>query len=312
MTGNTAFALCGGSGGGDTPSEGMVFKGYVGTPEQPDLPAPTEETAQWMFVVATDGAYTMETPVYYKTDVSDDNPYFRTGFHYNKYSDEECTNLIDSILVEWKGQWSTLQSIDDEFVYAFNNSSYPVVTAINTIKSKKITKTTWETFTPGMTLTGVNFTDMYIIKASGMKVAHEGDHFISDGTKWIRLPGGGSYPSALTEHNIGSFESSVGFLPYKERTAYRIALANHQDLATIFPNFSASSNRHIMEITGFVEDGSLHEYYALNSTIMLHSKEYGVHVYVTDEGKLETAIIGDTLFANVYITVTVRWIETTS
>lgn len=312
MTGNTAFALCGG-GGGDTPTgNAMIFKGYVGTPEQPDLPLPTEDTEGFVYVVKQDGSYSLNSPSYYRPDVTGS---LRKDFNINKYSDENCTDLIETIFVEWQGQWSTVQNVDDEFEYRFNNGSYGAIYAINPIGYKMDGDPTWHTVSPG-TVTQHDVSSSMLIKASGQKIAHEGDHYISDGTKWVLLPGGGSYYSSLTERIVGSIQTEDGFIPVKEKTVYgldvNLAVSSQSNLEQAFPNFSLSSGRTILAITGSVRPvGYSGMVVPLNGPLVYNGDYKGMYgLYVTSEGKIN--LVGtDKAFSDmVRIYATIRWADT--
>lgn len=312
MTGNTAFALCGG-GGGDIPTgNAMIFKGYVGTPEQPDLPLPTEDTEGFVYVVKQDGAYSLNAPSYYRPDVTGS---LRQDFNINRYSDENCTDLIETILVEWQGQWSTVQNIDDEFEYRFNNGSYGAIYAINPIGYKMDGSSTWNTVSPG-TATQHDVSSSMLIKASGQKIAHEGDHYISDGTKWVLLPGGGSYYSSLTERIVGSIQTEDGFIPVKEKSVYGLQVntsssSSQSNLEQAFPNFSVSSGRKILAITGSVKNNDFSTIVPLNCPLVYNGDYKGMlGLYATSEGKINlvgTDKLGNTL-ATIYATI--RWADT--
>lgn len=310
MTGNTAFALCGGGGGNTPTGNAMIFKGYVGTPEQPDLPLPTEDTEGFVYVVNKDGAYSLNAPSYYRPDVTGS---LRQDFNINKYSDGNCTDLIETILVEWQGQWSTVQNIDDEFEYRFNNGSYGAIYAINPIGYKMDGDPTWHTVSPG-TATQHDISSSMLIKASGQKIAHEGDHYISDGTKWVLLPGGGSYYSSLTERIVGSIQTEDGFIPVKEKSVYRMAVnlnSSQSHLEQAFPNFSSASGRHILAITGSVVSvGYSGMKVPLNCPLVYNGVYKGMYgLYATTEGKINLVgtdkVDGD--LVDLYATI--RWSE---
>lgn len=312
MTGNTAFALCGG-GGGDTPTgNAMIFKGYVGTPEQPDLPLPTEDTEGFVYVVKQDGSYSLNSPSYYRPDVTGS---LRKDFNINKYSDENCTDLIETIFVEWQGQWSTVQNVDDEFEYRFNNGSYGAIYAINPIGYKMDGDPTWHTVSPG-TATQHDVSSSMLIKASGQKIAHEGDHYISDGTKWVLLPGGGSYYSSLTERIVGSIQTEEGFIPVKEKSVYGLQVstsssASQSNLEQVFPNFSYSSGRQILAITGSVKNNDFSTIVPLNCPLVYNGDYKGMFgLYATSEGKIN--LVGTDKLGNTNATIyaTIRWADT--
>lgn len=312
MTGNTAFALCGG-GGGDTPTgNAMIFKGYVGTPEQPDLPLPTEDTEGFVYVVKQDGSYSLNSPSYYRPDVTGS---LRKDFNINKYSDENCTDLIETIFVEWQGQWSTVQNVDDEFEYCFNNGSYGAIYAINPIGYKMDGDPTWHTVSPG-TATQHDVSSSMLIKASGQKIAHEGDHYISDGTKWVLLPGGGSYYSSLTERIVGSIQTAEGFIPVKEKSVYGLQVstsssASQSNLEQAFPNFSYSSGRQILAITGSVKNNDFSTIVPLNCPLVYNGDYKGMFgLYATSEGKIN--LVGTDKLGNTNATIyaTIRWADT--
>lgn len=312
MTGNTAFALCGGGGGNTPTGNAMIFKGYVGTPEQPDLPLPTEDTEGFVYVVKQDGAYSLNAPSYYRPDVTGS---LRKDFNINKYSDENCTDLIETILVEWQGQYDTIQNIDDEFEYRFNNGSYGAIYAINPIGYKMDGDPTWHTVSPGTAAQG-DVSSSMLIKASGQKIAHEGDHYISDGTKWVLLPGGGSYYSSLTERIVGSIQTGDGFIPVKEKSVYglnvNLAASSQTNLEQAFPRFGYGYGRKILAITGSVEpDGYSGIIVPLNCPLVFRGDNKGTFgLYVTSEGKINLVGTDKLDSATTTIYATIRWADT--
>lgn len=286
-------------------SGSMIFKGFVGTVSQPDLPLASQANKGWMYIANDSGNYSTTAATYFKPE---SGATVRRNFYMIEYSDQECTQQIGSTLVEWMGQYSTNVEFPDKFVYHFNNGSYSTLDALTNLQVYN--GTAWNSYTPGQS-TNYQLTD--IIKISGQITAHKDDHFVSTGTEWVRLPGGGDYPSTINNQLMGSVQTSSGFLPLREKVVYRTQLQGaSKEFTTELPRFGASEHKIVLQICGIIttSDGSYSM--PLNASHYDVLPEYATQWYsyaaVGTQGYIEVSAGHE--FYDGYVTMFVKWIET--
>lgn len=291
----SAWEICSGS---SAPSGGMIFKGFVGTVAQPDLPLASQANKGWMYIANDNGNYSTTAASYFKPESGATE---RSDFYMIEYSDQECTQQIGSTLVEWMGQYNTNVEFPGKFVYHFNNGSYSTLDALTNLQVYN--GTVWNSYTPGQS---TNYQLTNIIKISGQVTAHKDDHFVSTGTEWVRLPGGGDYPSAINNQLMGSLQTSSGFLPMRERAIYDFKIDGIEHVFDNLPRFGPYDGRRIIQICGVISNSDRVHTSPIGSKL---DDDYEWSKIYTDTTGIINVIVGEG-YRGGYVSVFVKWLET--